>query len=100
MNENLARNRTSDQPARYANLSVFSFWEFYAVHMLVETTYGNHVKSMREHIKMIKQMYGVQYGIDRYEAYRVALNPSIEQILELCQMFRKSVAKYKSSVFY
>jgi len=31
-------------------------------------------------------------------SYRLALNPSIEEILELCQMFQKSIAKQVSAV--
>jgi hypothetical protein len=56
--------------------------------MLLENTFWYDKRNLKKHIKQIQQAYGKISGLslDRFIALRVACEPSIQEITDICDM--------------
>lgn len=68
--------------------------------MLVENTYGNNTKNMREHIKILKKLYpNIKFlGMDRYCAIKNAFYVDNDEMVKLVEIFRINAQKLVQDV--
>ena len=91
------RNLASANPAdtRYKPTTMNELLRFYSIQILIENTYGNNTKSIRDHFKILKkdgipgsgkpfEVKGI--GLDRFVALKAALIPTVEELKEIAQL--------------
>jgi hypothetical protein len=66
----------------------------------IENSYGNDTRNLREHYKNIKLQFGEirGMGLDRFETLWRALNPSIEEIRQICDILHETFNNYLDHV--
>jgi hypothetical protein len=62
--------------------------------MLIENSWGNSNKNIRNHFNFIKREYKLNImGQRRWLALRNALNPSVEQLIAICGLLATNFQK-------
>jgi hypothetical protein len=66
--------------------------QFYGLVIQIENSFGNDTRNLREHYKSIKLQFGEirGMGLDRFETLWRALNPSIEEIRQICDILHET----------
>jgi hypothetical protein len=64
--------------------------------MLIENTYANNIRNFRRHLKQIYSLYNIKdrFGINRFEALLHAMDPNIQELEKLVEIFRNEVFRY------
>jgi hypothetical protein len=55
----------------------------------MENTFGNETHSFRQHLSILKKQIGFKFGIDRFQALISTLNPSLEEIRQICNILHE-----------
>jgi hypothetical protein len=96
-NLRLKRNCSNSRSHRSSHKEV-TFQEliqFYGILMVMEDTYGNSTKDIREHFQEIKSKLQVlPFGVNRFLAIFQALDPSIEVLKEICSILEDANYRY------
>jgi hypothetical protein len=73
---------------------------FYAITRMIENTWGNDKRNLKKHFRDISEKYGSVKGmcLDRYLSLRSAFNPSIQEILDICDLLRQAFISFVSGV--
>jgi hypothetical protein len=65
----------------------------------IEISYGNDTRNLREHYKNIKLQFGEirDIGLDRFETLWRALNLSIEEIRQNCDILHETLVTFEQT---
>ena len=103
VSDNLSQHSSNSSGNRgwaYKEVSVCELLVFYGVLLLIESTWGNQTKVLREHFQKVKwYMKGnLKMGIDRFVALRGAFYCSSAFIVEITNEIHKNANKYVSNI--
>jgi hypothetical protein len=102
VNKNLAEGMTAEYPGRGSSrpTDVEEMIHFYAIVILMESTFGNQYRNLRDHFAFIKLQYGAvkRLGCSRFKRLRCAFNPSIEDIKRVCDLLRGAFHSHISEI--
>jgi len=94
VNRNLSIGTTSAkrQDSRRKCTSVLELKRFYGLWMAVESTHGNNTRSLREHYKLIVDMFGKvpSLGMDRFSTLLSALAPSTDELKTIADLLHET----------
>jgi len=87
VNVNLAAGHTEQQQGdwRRRNTTAKEMRQFYATQMLLENTFSNRTRCLREHFAKVKEECDAVKGLghDRFQVILSALRPTAEQLVEV-----------------
>ena len=85
---------------RIKDVTVFELLQFYGIHLLMESTYGNDFTNLRAHFAYVKEKFGgvKGLGLDRFEILRNCLVPTVEEIRTICEVLGATNAKFVERV--
>lgn len=87
INRNISQSSGEGQKRQGRISSLPEVKKFYAIQVAIENTYGNDCRSLRKHHQVIKSKYAsfpTGLGVARFELLRSCLNPTKEELVEIC----------------